>query len=172
MMVGVIIQGITCYNIYVIPKLMILPVVPGVTSSSFIGGRFLVGFGSVKEIPCYTRFANTRSRSNISIGAAPLLIMELAYPQHRGRLTTLYNTLWYVGSIIAAWTVYGTIKYSGNVAWRVPVAVQVAMPAIQLAGIFFLPESPRWLCSKDRGAEAMVILVKVCVSFLYLEDMN
>lgn len=35
--------------------------------------------------------------------------MELAYPQHRGKLTVMYNTLWYVGSIVAAWTVYGTV---------------------------------------------------------------
>ena len=100
-------------------------------------------------------------RSNISIGAAPLLIMELAYPQHRGKLTTLYNTLWYVGSIVAAWTVYGTIQYESDVSWRVPVAVQAVMPLIQLLGIFLLPESPRWLCSKDRGEEAMQILIKV-----------
>ncbi|KAK2780621.1 hypothetical protein FQN53_001096 [Emmonsiellopsis sp. PD_33] len=80
-------------------------VVSQVNRGMFVSGRFLVGFGS-----------------NISIGAAPLLIMELAYSQHRGKLTTLYNTLWYVGSIIAAWTVYGTIKYRGHVSWRVPVA--------------------------------------------------
>lgn len=99
--------------------------------------------------------------SNISIGAAPLLIMELAYPQHRGKLTTLYNTLWYVGSIIAAWTVYGTVKYTGNTSWRLPVALQALMPFIQLLGVFTLPESPRWLCSKARGPEALEILAKV-----------
>jgi hypothetical protein len=89
--------------------------------------------------------------------------MELAYPQHRGPLTTLYNTLWYLGSIIAAWTVYGTINYNGEKAWRVPVGLQALMPTLQLIGIFTLPESPRWLCSKDKGSEAMEILVKVCL---------
>jgi MFS family permease len=90
--------------------------------------------------------------------------MELAYPQHRGKLTTLYNTLWYVGSIVAAWTVYGTIKYTGDVSWKVPVALQALMPFIQLLGVFFLAESPRWLCSKGRNTEAMSILVKVSAS--------
>ncbi|OJJ45208.1 hypothetical protein ASPZODRAFT_69905 [Penicilliopsis zonata CBS 506.65] len=122
---------------------VIIQVVPNVNSGMFIGGRFLVGFGS-----------------NISIGAAPLLIMELAYPQHRGTLTTLYNTLWYLGSIIAAWTVYGTIGYKGNASWRIPVAIQALMPLLQLLGVFLLPESPRWLCSRNRPDEAMAVLVK------------
>lgn len=86
--------------------------------------------------------------------------MELAYPQHRGKLTVMYNTLWYLGSIIAAWTVYGTIKYDGNVAWRVPVALQALMPVVQILGVFTLPESPRWLCSKGRDEEALDVLVK------------
>ncbi|KAF9632465.1 putative hexose transporter protein [Lasiodiplodia theobromae] len=98
--------------------------------------------------------------SNLSQGSAPLLVMELAYPTHRGKLTTMYNTLWYVGSIVAAWTVYGTVKYTSDAAWRIPVGVQAAMPAIQLIGIWFLPESPRWLCAKDRASEAFEVLAK------------
>jgi MFS family permease len=88
--------------------------------------------------------------------------MELAYPQHRGKLTTMYNTLWYVGSIVAAWTVFGTINYTTNAAWRIPVAMQAAMPLIQIIGVWFLPESPRWLCSKERFEDAFGVLVKVC----------
>ena len=73
----------------------------------------------------------------------------------------MYNTLWYVGSMVAAWTVFGTISYAGDASWRIPVGVQAAMPAIQLALIFCLPESPRWLCSKDRPDQALAILIKV-----------
>ena len=72
----------------------------------------------------------------------------------------MYNTLWFLGSIIAAWTVFGTIKYVDDTAWRIPVAMQAAMPLMQLVGIWFLPESPRWLCSKDRLDEAFQVLVK------------
>ncbi|KAF4332721.1 lactose permease [Fusarium beomiforme] len=117
--------------------------VPSVNESLFIGDRFLVGFGS-----------------NISIGVGPLLIMELAYPQHRGRLNVMYNTLWYVGSIIAAWTVFGTIEYNREASWRVPVVFQALMPMVQLLGVFILPESPHWLCSKGRNEEALNILIK------------
>lgn len=73
----------------------------------------------------------------------------------------MYNTLWYLGSIIAAWTVFGTLKYTSDASWRIPVGMQAAMPLIQFLGIWLLPESPRWLCAKDRGDEAFKVLVKV-----------
>lgn len=76
----------------------------------------------------------------------------------------MYNTLWYVGSIIAAWTVFGTINYSGDKAWRIPVALQALMPVVQFILVWLLPESPRWLCAKDKGDEALQVLIKVCAS--------
>ena len=92
---------------------------------------------------------------------------QLAHPQHRGKITTMYNTLWYVGSIVAAWTVFGTIGYEGDAAWRVPVALQALMPLIQFIGIWLLPESPRWLCSKDREEDALKVLIKVRLPHLH-----
>ena len=50
----------------------------------FIAARFLIGFGVA-----------------IAHGASPLLITELVHPQHRAVFTTIYNTTWYAGSIIA-----------------------------------------------------------------------
>jgi MFS family permease len=95
----------------------IIQVVPAVDQGMFIAGRFLVGLGQRSYPPCARQSMLTVfSRSNVSQGSAPLLITELAYPQHRGKVTTMYNTLWYVGSIIAAWNVFGTIKYTTDAA--------------------------------------------------------
>ncbi|KAF2723735.1 hypothetical protein K431DRAFT_17545 [Polychaeton citri CBS 116435] len=38
-----------------------------------------------------------------------------------------YNILWHIGSMVAAWTVYGITSYTNDAAWRVPVSVQALM---------------------------------------------
>jgi MFS family permease len=86
------------------------------------------------------------------------LVTELAYPTHRAKLTTMYNVCWYLGSIVAAWTVYGTVNYTTNSAWRIPVALQALMPVIQLVLIFMAPESPRWYISKNKHDQALNVL--------------
>ncbi|KDQ59924.1 hypothetical protein JAAARDRAFT_175447 [Jaapia argillacea MUCL 33604] len=107
----------------------------------FIGARWLIGFGLT--------FAAT---------ASPLLITELAYPSHRGQATSLYNSLWVFGSIIAAWTTFGTFNISNSWAWRVPSAIQGLPSVIQICLVWFVPESPRWLVSHGREAEALKTL--------------
>ncbi|KAF8591697.1 general substrate transporter [Ramaria rubella] len=124
----------------------------------FIGARFLIGFG-------LTFAANS----------APLLILEISYPTLRGPLTSLYNTLWFAGSITyvifklsiiicspsvlsAAWSTYGTFHLSSSWSWRIPSALQGIPSLIQLILIWWLPESPRYLVSKGRRAEALQTL--------------
>ncbi|KKY19262.1 putative sugar transporter [Diplodia seriata] len=89
---------------------------------------------------------------------APLLIAELAYPTHRGKYTSAYWTMYYLGAILASWTTFGTEAYQGSWAWRIPTVLQAGYPLVQLAFIYWLPESPRWLIAKERAAEAERIL--------------
>jgi MFS family permease len=88
------------------------------------------------------------------------LVTETAYPTHRGVITALYNCGWYVGSLVAAWTTFGTRNYASSWAWRIPSLVQIAIPAASLVGFLLAPESPRWLASKGRIEEARSFLVK------------
>lgn len=98
--------------------------------------------------------------SGINGIASPLLITELAHPNQRGKITACYNVFYYFGSTIAAWTTFGTLQIQSNLSWRLPSLLQVAPSAIQILLIYWLPESPRWLISKDRQDEALVILAK------------
>lgn len=74
---------------------------------------------------------------------SPILLSELAYPTHRGRITALFNTFFYFGAIAAAWSTYGTFRLSSTWSWRIPSGLQAAIPCGQLLGFYFLPESPR-----------------------------
>ncbi|KAJ2916549.1 hypothetical protein MD484_g3844, partial [Candolleomyces efflorescens] len=107
----------------------------------FIGARFLIGFGLT--------FAAT---------SAPLLVTEISYPSYRAALTSTYNSLWYSGAIVAAWTTFGTFKIGNTWSWRIPSALQALPSVIQVALIWFCPESPRWLVSKGRHEQALKTL--------------
>jgi len=74
--------------------------------------------------------------------------------------SSLFNESWYVGAIIAAGVTLGTFSKPNDWSWRIPSLVQAAPSLLQLTFIWFVPESPRWLISKDRNEEAFEILVK------------
>ncbi|KAL3423087.1 hypothetical protein PVAG01_04834 [Phlyctema vagabunda] len=95
-----------------------------------------------------------------NITAAPLLIMELAFPTQKGQLVSIYNALWSLGAIVAAWTTYGTFRILNNWAWRIPSVLQALSSVVQLVLCFWIVESPRWLVSKDRLDEARDIITK------------
>ncbi|KAF8183951.1 hypothetical protein BJ912DRAFT_539565 [Pholiota molesta] len=113
--------------------------------SMFIGARFCIGFGL-----------------SFCQNAAPLLLLELSYPTHRGRITSMFNALWYFGSIISAWVCFGAYRAAGanQWSWRVPTLVQAICPVVQIFSIWFIPESPRWLVSKGMESRAVAVLAK------------
>ncbi|KAF2117246.1 sugar transporter [Lophiotrema nucula] len=116
------------------------------TLPTFIGGRFLLSF-----------FAQ------LACAASPLYLVEVAPPQYRGTLAGMYNTFYYFGSILATSAVYGSHKHlsdNGNIDWRLPLWLQMVCPGFVSFVILFFPESPRWLCGKDRHEEARAFLVK------------
>lgn len=109
----------------------------------FEGARFFMGFGN--------------SLAQLS---APLLLTEICHPQHRARITAVYNCLWNVGALICSWISFGTQYIDNDWSWRIPTLIQAFPSIIQLMFIFWIPESPRWLLSKERTEEALQVLGK------------
>lgn len=54
------------------------------------------------------------------------------------------------------WAAYATAQapYLGLWQYRVPIMMQIFFPAIVCIGMFFCPESPRWLVEKGRVDDA------------------
>ncbi|KAG9192337.1 general substrate transporter [Alternaria panax] len=92
---------------------------------------------------------------------APLYISEIAPPEIRGALLVLQEFSIVLGIVIAFWTTYGTRFMAGEWSWRLPFLIQMIPGLILGAGIVFLPFSPRWLASKGRDDEALVVLGKL-----------
>ncbi|KAM0335308.1 hypothetical protein ACHAQA_000353 [Verticillium albo-atrum] len=114
-----------------------------VNLAMFIVSRFILGFG--------LSFATT---------AAPSLVTELSHPKDRVTITAICNTCWGLGSICAAWITFGTRNINSDWSWRLPSLFQMIPSVAQLCAIWFLPESPRWLISRDRDSEALEALKK------------
>jgi MFS family permease len=130
--------------------LMIGPAIQAASQNvaMFIVSRFIVGVATV-----------------FIAQPSPILITELAYPTHRGKITALFNTFFvrhpcsfcphidlvanmkkkYFGAIFAAWCTYGTFRLNSEWSWRIPSLLQAGLPAFQLAIFYWLPESPRYV---------------------------
>ncbi|KAK8105115.1 lactose permease [Apiospora kogelbergensis] len=124
-----------------------------------------VGFAILQGLsPNFTSFVIARAflgfMTSFVAQPSPVLITEMAYPTQRGKLTSLYNTFFYFGAIFAAWLTFGTFKIPSTWSWRIPSIIQGAIPLIQLCGLYFVPESPRYLVSRGRIDEARRLLAK------------
>ncbi|KAJ0422802.1 general substrate transporter [Aspergillus carlsbadensis] len=106
------------------------------------------------------------SRGIIGAGAVLLqasggpLVAEIAHPKQRATATAMFNTSYALGSIVAAWTTFGSFRINNTWSWRVPSLLQGLPSLIQLVGILFVPESPRWLISRGREQDALKMLAK------------
>ncbi|KAJ0418914.1 general substrate transporter [Aspergillus carlsbadensis] len=77
----------------------------------------------------------------------------LGSPRFNCCILALYKRPW-------ARSTFGTFRIDGSAAWRILSALQGVPSVVQLLGLWFVPESPRWLVSKDRADEALQMLGK------------
>ena len=100
---------------------------------SFIVARFIGGVGV-----------------GISTIVAPLYIAEISPPGSRGRLAGLFQFNIVFG-ILAAFVSNSLLRGVGDDAWRWMMGSE-ALPALAYTiACLFIPESPRWLASRDDG---------------------
>ena len=59
-----------------------------------------------------------------------------------------------IGYVLCSYIGIGFYFDSGDSQWRGANGLQMLFPALLLAAMYWLPESPRWLIAKDRHEEA------------------
>ena len=93
----------------------------------------------------------------------PVYLSELAPTERRGSLAGRGELAIVIGQLLAFAinAVIGTVWGEHPGVWRYMLAV-AAIPAVALfVGMMRMPESPRWLISKDRHDEALAVLMQV-----------
>jgi sugar porter (SP) family MFS transporter len=95
----------------------------------------------------------------LAVGAAslivPLYLAEVAPTEIRGAVASL-NQLMIVTGILIAYIANSAL--AGAEAWRWMIALAVIPSVLLFLGMLFMPETPRWLASKDRDEEAREVL--------------
>ncbi|KAK6373981.1 hypothetical protein LTS17_007951 [Exophiala oligosperma] len=111
-------------------------------------------------------FIVARLLAGLGIGslfaAVPLFQSEVSPPKTRGLIVGLHGIFISLGTVLCNWIGFGFyfVNASGS-QWRVPLAIQCVPTVLLAAGVYFLPESPRWLINKDRHDDALKSLVRL-----------
>ena len=109
-------------------------------------------------------FISARMLSGVAVGMAalvcPVYIAEIAPGQLRGRLVSFYQLAIVTGLLVAYLCNYLLLNTGAN-NWRWMFSSQSLPALLFLGGLFFVPESPRWLISKNKKVKALKILVRV-----------
>jgi hypothetical protein len=66
-----------------------------------------------------------------------------------------------LGYVLQGWIGLGFYFWTEPVTWRVPLALQCVGPTVLLCGLYWMPESPRFLMMKSRADEAEAILTRL-----------
>lgn len=134
-----------------------------------MGGLFLVGALGTALSPAsaYWLFITCRILGGIGVGfssvCAPIYTAEISPAAHRGRLVGLVQFNIVLG-ILVAYASNAIIRavVDGPDAWRWMLGVMAIPALIFISLLFSVPETPRWLMSQGREAEAREVSQRLC----------
>ena len=114
------------------------------TTAQFLVGRIVTGFGN-----------------GINSSTVPAYQSEMSRPEIRGMLLSAQGTVTIVGLCIAYWLDYGLSFLDSPAQWRFPISFQAFFAVCLVLQMISLPETPRWLCERDRSDEAATVLARL-----------
>jgi MFS transporter, SP family, xylose:H+ symportor len=114
--------------------------------------------------PNLTFFVAARFFAGIGVGMAsmlsPMYIAEISPAGMRGRMVAINQLTIVLGQVITHFENF-QLREIGPDAWRWMFGLGVVPSLLFFGGVFFLPESPRWLLGKGRENEARRTLGRI-----------
>ncbi|KAE8148114.1 general substrate transporter [Aspergillus avenaceus] len=147
----------------------------GALSTSYVGdwlgrrktvfiGAILSIIGQVLQTASFNLIQFTIGRIILGFGigqfsaAVPVWQSECTSAKHRGQHVIVDGICICLGYTLCNWIDFGLSKVSGDLQWRIPLAISFFFEVVIFFGVFFLPESPRWLVRVNRIEEATASL--------------
>ncbi|KAL9187317.1 hypothetical protein ACHAXT_001420 [Thalassiosira profunda] len=133
-----------------------------VAAVGFIFGSLLqAGAGSYASLMVGRCFVGLGVGFGLAVD--PVYIAEISQAAHRGQLVTWSEIATNVGILLGF---ISGLAFSGvdeDIAWRLMFSLGAVLPCfvIYFSQTFVMPESPRWLVSKNREGEAKEVLKEV-----------
>lgn len=127
----------------------------------------------------FSIFVGWRILGGVAIGLAsnlsPMYIAEIAPAQMRGKLVSINQLTLVVGILLAQYINWYLVRnlpsgatdefiqnsWYGQSGWRWMFAITAIPSALFFLGMFFVPESPRWLAKSGKPEQARLILKKI-----------
>jgi sugar porter (SP) family MFS transporter len=110
-----------------------------------------------------TFFILFRVIGGLAVGAvsvlSPMYVAEVAPPKIRGTLITAYQLAITMGILISYLVNFGLHEVENN--WRWMFATGLLPSVLFFTGLFFIPESPRWLIKAGFREKALSILERI-----------
>jgi len=108
-------------------------------------------------------FISARLFGGLAVGAAsvlsPMYVAEVAPSKNRGTLVAIYQLAIVLG-ILCSYTInYGLHNVDNN--WRWMFATGIFPSVLFFIGLFFIPESPRWLYKAGRERDSLRVLTRI-----------
>jgi sugar porter (SP) family MFS transporter len=108
---------------------------------SLIAGRIIVGLGI-----------------GLASGTVPVYISEVSAPEDRGWQVSLFQLAITIGIVLAYLVDYALAPTH---AWRLMLGLAVVPAIVFGGGMWFLPESPRWLVTRGHRLDALAVLGRI-----------
>ncbi|PUU76266.1 general substrate transporter [Tuber borchii] len=135
---------------------------------AIISGASIMILGVIIQVTAYAghqplaQFAIGRIVTGIGNGmntsSIPTYQAECAKTKNRGLLICIAGGSIAFGTLISYWLNYGVSYTKSDIVWRLPISFQVIFALVIIASMTVLPESPRWLLSKDRDEEGTFVI--------------